>query len=149
MLDASLQNANILIVDDQEANLTHLEAVLERAEYTHLKLVADSRQVAGLLAEFQPDLILLDLLMPHLDGFAVMAQLAGIIPTDDYRPILVLTADITQEAKQRALSGGAKDFLTKPFDVTEVLLRVRNLLESALSLRPAPTPKRAPGGEGP
>src|SRR5207248_135842 len=68
--------------------------------------------------------------MPHLDGFAVLEQLGGAIPPDAYLPILVLTADITPAAKQRALSLGAKDFLTKPFDATEVLLRIGNLLQT-------------------
>jgi len=81
-------------------------------------------------AEFQPDLILLDLHMPGLDGFGVMETLKPLIPPESYVPVLVLTADITSEAKQRALANGAKDFLAKPFDVTEVLLRIRNLLET-------------------
>ncbi len=130
MLDETLKNARILIVDDQESNILVVESMLERQGYSDLKSVTDPRQTLPLLDEFKPDLILLDLHMPHLDGFAVMEQLRGRIPADDYLPILVLTADITSEAKLRALSMGARDFLTKPLDVAEVSLRVRNLLET-------------------
>jgi putative two-component system response regulator len=78
----------------------------------------------------KPDLILLDLHMPHLDGFAVMQELRSHVPADTYLPILVLTADVSAEVKQRALSEGARDFLTKPLDNTEVVLRIHNLLET-------------------
>ncbi|MDO8673381.1 MAG: response regulator [Dehalococcoidia bacterium] len=130
MLDESLQNANILIVDDQEANIDLLVRLLENKGYSNLKSTTDSRQVVALLNEFQPDLILLDLMMPHLDGFQVMEQLKSLIPADTYLPILVLTADITTEAKRHALAIGARDFLTKPLDVTQVALRIKNLLEA-------------------
>ena len=130
MLDQTMKNAQILIVDDQQANVRVLERLLAREGYTHLKSTTDARQVLPLFSEFQPDLILLDLLMPYLDGFAVLEQLRPVIPADSYLPILVLTADITPEAKQRALSSGAKDFLTKPLELVEVSLRIRNLLET-------------------
>ncbi len=78
----------------------------------------------------QPDLILLDLMMPHLDGYSVMQQIGPRIPQGTYLPILVLTAEMNAEAKQKALTMGAKDFLTKPLDATEVLLRIKNLLET-------------------
>jgi two-component system NtrC family sensor kinase len=80
--------------------------------------------------EVRPDLILLDLHMPHVDGLAAMDQLATVIPQDDYLPILVLTGDNTSEAKEKALSHGAHDFLSKPLNRTEVQLRVKNLLET-------------------
>lgn len=130
MFDETFKNARILIVDDQESNILVVESMLERQGYSDLKSVTDPRRVLPLLDEFKPDLILLDLHMPHLDGFAVMEQLRGRVPADDYLPILVLTADITPDAKLRALSMGARDFLTKPLDVAEVSLRVRNLLET-------------------
>jgi signal transduction histidine kinase len=76
--------------------------------------------------------VLLDLHMPYLDGFAVMQQLKQFVTAEDYLPILVLTADITREARERALSGGARDFITKPIDETETLLRIRNLLETRI-----------------
>ncbi len=122
--------ARILVVDDQDPNLRLLEAILRRAGYANLKCLPDPREVPTLFAEFQPDLVLLDLHMPHQDGFAVMRGLAQLIPPGSYLPVLVLTADITADAKQRALSGGAKDFLTKPFDPVEVVLRCQNLLET-------------------
>lgn len=117
-------------MDDEPANVLLLEGILKREGYTRIKSVIDSRQVLPQFATFDPDLILLDLMMPHLDGFAVMKQLTPRIPQGGYLPILILTADITLEAKQRALSCGAMDFLTKPFDRTEVLLRIKNLLET-------------------
>ncbi len=130
MLIDRLTDARILIVDDQEVNVLVLQSLLEEEAYTHIQTTTDSRRVLALVAEFQPDLILLDLHMPHLDGYAVLAQLRGVIPPQSYLPILVLTADATRQAKQRALKMGAKDFLTKPLDHMEVLLRTRNLLET-------------------
>jgi PAS domain S-box-containing protein len=130
MLNSTLKNARILIVDDQESNIALLESVLAREGYTDLKSITDSRKVSALFESFQPDLILLDLRMPHLDGFAVMEQLRERIVAEEYLPILVLTADITPETKLRALAVGARDFLTKPVEVAEVSLRIRNLLET-------------------
>jgi len=122
--------ARILIVDDQEANVRLLEKILQRAGYTNLISIRDPREVLPSFIEHQPDLILLDLNMPHLDGLAVMRQLEPHIPKGAFVPILVLTAEILPAAKQTALSIGAKDFLTKPFDTVEVLLRIHNLLET-------------------
>ncbi len=128
MVDPSLKKANILIVDDQDANIDILEGLLEMQGYTSIKTTTDPRDVLQLFASFEPDLILLDLMMPHLSGFEVMEQLKSIIAPSTYLPILVLTADATIESRQRALSEGASDFLTKPFDLIEVGLRIRNLL---------------------
>ncbi|HEX8310036.1 MAG TPA: response regulator, partial [Chthoniobacteraceae bacterium] len=130
MRDRYLTEAKILIVDDEIANVQLLEMLLGQAGFTQLRSTTDSRQVIALYQEFGPDVILLDLSMPHLDGFEILAQLRALIPPQSYVPILVLTAMVTPEAKRGALSAGANDFLTKPFDVTEVLLRVRNLLET-------------------
>src|SRR5213594_4393447 len=123
-----LNEARILIVDDELANVRLLERLLQQTGYRNLVTTTDPRQVRGLYDELHPDLILLDLMMPHLDGVAVMGELA--IPAEAYVPILVLTADVTMAAKQRALAAGAKDFLTKPFDRIEVLLRIKNLLDT-------------------
>lgn len=125
-----VRHACILIVDDEPVNVRLLERILQQAGYTNLVRSFDPTMVAALYAERDPDLILLDLHMPRMDGFAVMEDLAPRIPGGSYLPILVLTADVTEQAKQRALAGGAKDFLTKPFDATEVLLRIQNLLET-------------------
>jgi len=123
-------DASILIVDDEPANVLLLEHILDQAGYPNHTATTDPRQVLAIHARFDPDLILLDLAMPHLDGLAVMAQLRQVIPAGTYLPILVLTADMTTQAKQQALSGGATDFLLKPFDPTEVLLRIGNLLQT-------------------
>jgi len=123
-------DARILVVDDERVNVVLLERILEQDGYRNVKSTTDSYQAAALYDEFEPDLVLLDLHMPGLDGFAVMEQLAGRISGDSFLPILILTADIRPEVKRRALSAGAKDFVTKPFDRTEVLLRIQNLLET-------------------
>lgn len=119
----------ILIVDDEEANVLLLERTLTQAGYADVRSTTDPRQATPLVAELKPDLIVLDLHMPHQDGFAVMRQLRIELPDEGEVPILVLTADAAPETKQRALADGAKDFLTKPFDLTEVLVRIENLLE--------------------
>jgi putative two-component system response regulator len=126
------RSARILIVDDQKANVVLLEQILARAGFTNTLATQNPTEVLGLWDSFAPDIVLLDLNMPELDGFEVMEQLAPRLhPTNgDYLPILVLTADLSAETKQKALAGGAKDFLTKPFDLTEVVLRVKNLLET-------------------
>lgn len=130
MLDNSLTTARILIIDDQPSNVMLLEGMLQEEDYNDYRSITDPRQALPIFIEYQPDLILLDLQMPHLDGFEVMRQLRRCIPPDAFLPILVLTANITSEAKLRALAEGASDFLTKPFDTTEVILRIRNLLHT-------------------
>src|SRR6266581_4018535 len=135
MLAETRKRAKILIVDDQESNVLLLQRLLQQVGYTTLESTTDPRVGLRLFSEFQPDLILLDLMMPHLDGLAVMRELANRIALDDYLPILVLTADVTPEAKQQALAAGAKDFLTKPFDAVEVVLRVQNLLQTTALYR--------------
>lgn len=128
MIDSTLKNANILIVDDQEANIDVLEGLLEMQGYLNIRSTVDPREVIRLYTEFNPDLILLDLSMPYLSGFEVMELMKSNVQANSYLPILILTADVTSEAKQRALSAGATDFLTKPFDLVEVGLRIKNIL---------------------
>jgi signal transduction histidine kinase len=125
-----LRSCTLLLVDDEEANLDLLEAVLGEAGYTRLVRTQDAREVMTLAARHAPDLVLLDLHMPHRHGLEVLADLGKATPSDEYRPVLVLTADVTGEARDRALSLGARDFVTKPFDTIEVLLRVENLLDA-------------------
>lgn len=132
MLNQSLKNARILIVDDQESNLTLLEEILKRHGFKEYISLSNSRQVILTVQHWMPDLILLDLMMPDMDGFAVMDALKQLIPAEDYLPILVLTADVDSAVKRRALSSGASDFLTKPFDISEVILRVSNLISIRL-----------------
>ncbi len=130
MNDNDILASRILIVDDQPGNLRLLEDLLAREGFGNVLSTTDSAQVIDLYTAFDPDLVLLDLLMPELDGFAVLERLARCRGTDDFRPVLVLTADATRDAKRRALSLGAKDFLTKPFDTVEAMLRIWNLLET-------------------
>jgi putative two-component system response regulator len=133
------RDARILVVDDERVNVILLERILEQDGYTNVRSTTRSEDAVALYDEFEPDLILLDLHMPGLDGFAVMERLEDRITGDSFLPILILTADIRPEVKRRALSAGAKDFVTKPFDRTEVLLRIQNLLETRflhLRLRP-------------
>src|SRR5579872_7053805 len=127
-----MQAVNILIVDDEGANALLLQCLLEQSGFSSIKSVTDSRLVMDLVDRFAPDILLLDLQMPYLDGFDIMKCLADRMSDEDYFPILVLTADTTLETKRRALAAGAKDFLTKPFDVLEVVLRVKNLLQVRL-----------------
>jgi two-component system, sensor histidine kinase and response regulator len=128
MLNSDLNNANILIVDDQEANIAILTGFLALQGFKNLKSTTDPRDIIDLLTNFKPDIILLDLSMPYMTGFEVMEQLKLHIPQDTYLPILVLTADISTQSKQKALAVGANDFLSKPFDLIEVGLRIKNLL---------------------
>lgn len=130
MVVDQLKHARILAVDDEEANVQALMKLLARAGYREVQGTTDSRSVESVYPAFDPDLILLDLHMPHMDGFQVMAGIRPHIPRNTYLPILILTGDQDQEVRQRALASGAKDFVTKPFEATEVLLRIRNLLET-------------------
>jgi len=130
MDERAVHRGRVLIVDDQAPNVLLLEMVLRQAGYSDLRSTTDPHAVLSIFAEFQPDILLLDLHMPRLNGFQVMEQLKGIVGNETYLPILVLTADMSTGMKQRALACGAKDFLTKPFDVTEILLRIKNLLET-------------------
>jgi putative two-component system response regulator len=125
----TFKNARILIVDDERPNVELLRRLLERSGFHRFETTTDPRDAAALYVRFRPDLILLDLHMPHLDGLAVMDQLNEIVEAS-YLPILMVTGDITPEARREALARGAKDFVNKPFDSDEVLLRIRTLLET-------------------
>jgi putative two-component system response regulator len=121
--------ARILIIEDSEDNLQLLERILSRAGFTQMSGTSDPQEAIPMFEQLAPDIVLLDLHMPLLDGFQVMEQIKA-RATDVYMPILVLTGDTSGEAKSRALSAGATDFVTKPFDKTEVVLRINNLLET-------------------
>ena len=120
--------SKIMIVDDEPSNVLLLEQMMAQVGYDNLHSTTDSTQFLKLFAEVQPDLILLDLNMPGMDGFEVMEQLKEVDP-QSLVPVLVLTALRDEETKLRALGSGAKDFLSKPFDLTEASLRIKNLLE--------------------
>jgi PAS domain S-box-containing protein len=130
MLETSeILNASILIVDDQEANVRLLEKMLRNAGYQRITSTMDPRAVFPLHLAHRYDLILLDLQMPEMDGFQVMEGLKEIEP-DGYLPVLVITAQPGH--KLRALQEGAKDFVSKPFDLVEVQTRIHNMLEVRL-----------------
>lgn len=130
MKNTELHQSRILIVDDNAANVEQLEQLLEFNEFTNLKSTTDPREVEALLTEFEPDIILLDLQMPHLDGFQILEMLGRKVPESDFLPVIVLTADVSTESRERALKLGAMDFLTKPFDFVEAELRVTNQLRT-------------------
>ena len=125
-----LRDSTIVVVDDAPANVTLLERLLSAAGITAVRGFTDPVAALEDCRRSRPDLVLLDLHMPNLDGFAFMAALQDLVPARSFLPVLVLTADVTTEVRQRALAAGAKDFLTKPFDQMDVALRVRNLLET-------------------
>ena len=121
--------ARILIIDDEPANVEVLRRLLERSGFSRIQTTTEAREATALYVEFRPDLILLDLHMPHLDGLEVMDALNGIAEAT-YLPILMLTGDVSPESRREALSRGAKDFIHKPFSSDEVLLRIGTLLET-------------------
>jgi EAL domain-containing protein (putative c-di-GMP-specific phosphodiesterase class I) len=119
-----------MIVDDRDSNVLLLETILRNEGAVCIESLTDSRLAVDRCMEFRPDVLLLDLHMPHVDGFAVLRELRIRLAPDVFLPVVVLTADATSDARLRALEEGAKDFLTKPIDRLEVVLRVRNLLET-------------------
>jgi PleD family two-component response regulator len=127
--DPLLQRMKILIVDDEPVNVALLEEILVENEFTRFESVTDSKKALDVCKNFQPDLVLLDLMMPPPDGFTILERLRA-ETHETFLPIVILTADTTEESKRRALEAGATDFLLKPFDHVEVALRIRNLLNS-------------------
>jgi CheY-like chemotaxis protein len=131
-MDQDILAASILIVDDQAANVQLLRRLLEETGYTQVIATQDPTQVCALHRRHAHDLILLDIQMPVLDGFGVMEGLKVSAP-DSYLPVIVLTAEPAH--KLRALQAGAKDFISKPFDLLEVKTRIHNMLEVRLLYR--------------
>ncbi len=131
MPDDKILNAKILIVDDSILNIQILKRILTEAGFTQLITTTDSTQTIELYQEHRPDLLLLDINMPNLDGFGVIHALRA-LGTEDYLPILILTSEEDEGVRTRALQEGAKDFLKKPYDRIEVVLRSRNLIEVRL-----------------
>lgn len=121
----------ILIVDDSYSSSLLLEKMLKKHDYDNIKILTDSREVIDMYREYKPDLLLLDLRMPFLDGLQVMEQLND-IKGEDYLPVIVITADEDKEYRLKALKYGAKDYILKPFDQAEIIMRIRNMLEIRL-----------------
>jgi len=119
----------VLIVDDEPANLALFEAILQGTA-AEIRTLDDSRQVEQVFAEFEPDIVLLDLHMPDPDGLEVLRRLRSARNALGYLPVIMLTGDTRNVARNSALILGADDFLTKPVDREEVVLRVRNLLRN-------------------
>lgn len=106
--------------------------MFSRSSHTDVHCLTDSREALSSYIDLEPDLVLLDLMMPEIDGFQLLEAFSRHDAPDEFRPVLVLTADTTIQAKRRALALSAKDFVAKPFDVIEVGLRISNLLETRL-----------------
>jgi len=122
------KTGRILIVDDQDENVQLLQCLLKDAGFENITCTTDARTVVSLCREVEPDLIMLDLHMPLVNGFDVMKHIENVLQPQIYLPILVLTGDIALETRRAALDAGAKDFLNKPFDAVEVALRAKNLI---------------------
>lgn len=123
-------SCRILVIDDEEANVHLLSNILEREGYRDVHCLTEPTRALETYVTLQPDLVLLDLMMPEVDGFQLLEAFSRHDAADEFRPVLVLTADTTIQARRRALALGAKDFVSKPFDVIEVGLRISNLLET-------------------
>ncbi|MDO9621234.1 MAG: response regulator [Moraxellaceae bacterium] len=129
--DAIFQS-RILVIDDEPANVELLEQLLHRDGFNNVISTTESERALSIFHAFKPDLILLDLRMPKVDGFSLLTSLGEHRTAQVFLPVIVLTADVTRETKHKALAMGATDFLTKPFDTVEVMLRIWNLLETNL-----------------
>ncbi|HEU0102370.1 MAG TPA: HD domain-containing phosphohydrolase [Mycobacteriales bacterium] len=132
VVSAEHRAARLLVIDDEQPNLDLLAKVLARAGYEQVTLTTDARWALEHLDALAPDILLLDLHMPTLDGFEVLRRLQEVVGPQDLLPRLVITADSTAATRRTALALGAHDFLTKPIDVTETTLRVANLLRTRL-----------------
>jgi putative two-component system response regulator len=123
-------NGRVLIVDDEPANVELLESMLAGHPDLEVKSISDSRLVERAFMDFEPDLVLLDLHMPEPDGLEILGRLRSARTSLGFLPVVVMSADDSRLARNSALGLGADEFLTKPFDHAEVLLRVRNLLHT-------------------
>jgi len=123
-------DARILIVDDEPSNLRLLARILDRGGYRAVHTAPDAVAGVRAFADVAPDIVLLDLHMPGLDGISLMQQLQATLDPTDFVPFIILTGDFSLDVRQRALARGAMDFITKPFEGGEVLLRIRNLLHT-------------------
>ena len=127
------RRTKILIVDTELPNVQFLERILRRVRIENLMSTTDSRAALSLFQEFRPDLVLIDWLMAHVNGRAFVEQIRAMIPAGGFIPIIVLTADVTSQTRQLALASGANDFITKPIDAFEVVLRIANMIQMRLA----------------
>jgi putative two-component system response regulator len=127
--DPGLSDLRILVVDDEPNNVLLLTGILDRAGYTRVESTTDPTEIVGMFTREAADLVLLDLHMPEIDGFELMRRLGPLTADGTRVPLLVLTADRSEDTKRQALACGARDFLGKPYNQTELLLRVKNLLQ--------------------
>lgn len=125
----ALLSRRILVIDDEEANVLLLQTLLAREGYRRVKCLTDPGAALDAFVEFDPHIVLLDLMMPGTDGYQLLEAFRRQGKQGTFRPVLVLTADTTVSARRRALALGARDFVGKPFDIVEIGLRIANLLE--------------------
>jgi putative two-component system response regulator len=122
--------ARILIIDDEQVDIGVLDWTLRAAKFANIRSTTDSKKALEIFQQFQPDLVLLDLHMPKPDGFDILREFGAVIRADDFLPVLVLTGNDTAETRKQTLAAGASDFLGKPIDCSEVILRIKNLLQT-------------------
>jgi putative two-component system response regulator len=127
--DDLVKSARILIIDDELAIVGLLEGILKQEGYKNLSESNDPRVALAMFTDYQPDLILLDLHMPHQDGYRILRVLRKLVPSDVFLPIIIITGDSAPESRRRALALGATDFIFKPFNAVDVALRSGNLLQ--------------------
>ena len=128
IFDEEILSAKVLIIDDQKVNARLLEEILRKSGYKNITCIYDARDAQTVYAALKPHAVVLDLNMPYLDGFQVITQLKE-IEGDDYLPVLMLTQTGDNDLRFLAMESGAKDYLNKPYDRVEVLLRLRNIIE--------------------
>ena len=131
MSKRKIEEGKILIIDDEPGNVKIFERVLKGAGFSNITSITEPLKAVEIYQKIKPDLVLLDIKMPDMDGFEVMAALKK-VEIESYLPILVLTAQRDQSTRLRALESGAKDFISKPFEMTEAISRVKNMLEVSL-----------------
>lgn len=129
-MQESIKDLNILIVDDNVDNLVFLEQLFRRKGYRNITTIVDSRNVLPYMKNSEPDIVLLDIMMPYMDGYEILRRIRADTESTVFLPVVVLTAVTDRQARQQTLKDGATDFLTKPLDAIEVTQRVSNLLQT-------------------
>ena len=142
MDSGDIRSAKILIVDDEPHVIAIIETALRSGGYANIRTTTNSAEVVDLYRGTAPDLIVMDMHMPGVHGMDILAELHSVVPDEEYLPILVVTGDPSVDRKLSALAWGAKDFLAKPFEVPELLLRVRMLLETRQLFNRVSRPER-------